>query len=134
MRAFKTLFLRIDANQRAKPFGWSRRYGKRIAMIFILMLFVFFLMCGAHVSASEMDSANLTVSDGDVVSSVVLLSGTASGNNTVDSVIYTSYEEFMESPLYVTRYENEVLNKLEFIQYALAIIIAALFLLIFKKK
>lgn len=48
--------------------------------------------------------------------------------------LYDSYEEFMESPLYVSRYENEILNKLEYIQYAYAIDIALLFLLIFKKK
>lgn len=48
--------------------------------------------------------------------------------------VYDTYETFMESPVYVTRYENELLSRLEFIQYALAIIIALLFLLIFKKK
>lgn len=48
--------------------------------------------------------------------------------------LYDSYEDFMESPLYVTRYENEVLKKLEYCQYAFAIEIALLFLLIFKKK
>lgn len=48
--------------------------------------------------------------------------------------LYESYEDFMESPLYVTRYENEVLKKLEFMQYAQAIMIALLFLLIFRKK
>lgn len=48
--------------------------------------------------------------------------------------VYDTYEEFMESPVYVTRYENELLSRLEFIQYALAIVIALLFLLIFKKK
>lgn len=47
---------------------------------------------------------------------------------------YDTYEEFMESPLYVTRYENEILKKLEYCQYAFAIIIALLFLLIFKRK
>lgn len=48
--------------------------------------------------------------------------------------VYDTYEEFMESPVYVTRYENELLSRLDFIQYALAIIVALLFLLIFKKK
>ncbi len=48
--------------------------------------------------------------------------------------VYDTYEAFMESPVYVTRYENELLSRLEFIQYALAIMIALLFLLIFKKK
>ena len=48
--------------------------------------------------------------------------------------LYDSYEEFMASPLYVTRYENEVLNRLEFIQYALALLIALIFLLIFRRK
>ena len=48
--------------------------------------------------------------------------------------VYDTYEEFMESPVYVTRYENELLSRLEFLQYAMAIVIALLFLLIFKKK
>ena len=48
--------------------------------------------------------------------------------------VYDTYDEFMESPVYVTRYENELLSRLDFIQYALAIIVALLFLLIFKKK
>ena len=48
--------------------------------------------------------------------------------------VYDTYEEFMESPVYVTRYENELLSRLDFIQYALAIMVALLFLLIFKKK
>lgn len=48
--------------------------------------------------------------------------------------VYDTYEAFMESPVYVTRFENELLSRLEFIQYALAIMIALLFLLIFKKK
>ncbi len=48
--------------------------------------------------------------------------------------VYDTYEEFMSSPVYVTRYENEVLNRLEFIQYALALLVALIFLLIFKKK
>ena len=48
--------------------------------------------------------------------------------------LYDTYEEFMASPLYVTRYEYEILNKLEFIQYALVLLIALIFLLIFRKK
>lgn len=48
--------------------------------------------------------------------------------------MYDSYEEFMASPIYVTRYENEILNRLEFIQYALALLIALIFLLIFRRK
>ena len=48
--------------------------------------------------------------------------------------VYDTYEEFMASPMYVTRYEYELLGRMEFIQYALAIVIALLFLLIFKKK
>lgn len=48
--------------------------------------------------------------------------------------LYESYEEFMASPLYVTRYENEILSKLEFIQYALALLVALIFLLIFRRK
>lgn len=85
------------------------------------------------------------VSDPDSVSESVVT--TVSGNDAIlvpgASVaaysnelfpVYDTYEEFMESPVYVTRYENELLSRLDFIQYALAIIIALLFLLIFKKK
>lgn len=91
---------------------------------------------------SEMDTQeemSSVVSSGDSIdmldsseSSVIVLS-----ESDLDSDIfplYDSYEEFMESPIYVTRYQNEILNKLEFIQYASAIMIALLFLLIFKKK
>ena len=48
--------------------------------------------------------------------------------------LYDSYDAFMESPVYVTRYELELLNRLEFIQYALCILIALIFLCIFRRK
>lgn len=48
--------------------------------------------------------------------------------------LYDTLEEFIASPVYVTRYEYEIINKLTFIQYALALLIALIFLLIFKKK
>jgi hypothetical protein len=54
------------------------------------------------------------------------------GNNLF--TVYDSYDEFIESPMYVTRYENELLSKLTFIQYALALMVALIFLLIFKRK
>lgn len=47
---------------------------------------------------------------------------------------YSDFDEFAASPVYVTRYEYELLNRLEFIQYALVIVIALLFLLFFRKK
>lgn len=100
------------------------------------------------------ESSVITVSGNDVVSSpgavvagdpvtvvdggtgnVVLVPYTVSEESSSDLFpVYDTYEAFMESPVYVTRYENELLNRLEFIQYALAIVIALLFLLIFKKK
>lgn len=67
---------------------------------------------------------------------MVLQDGTVAAYGVDGSLypLYTTYEEFMESPVYVTRYENEILNRLEFIQYALALLVALIFLLIFKKK
>lgn len=80
---------------------------------------------------SVSESAVTTVSGNDVI----LVPGTAVAAYSEDLFpVYDTYEEFMESPVYVTRYENELLSRLEFIQYALAIVIALLFLLIFKKK
>lgn len=105
---------------------------------------------GGSVSSSDvLDVSGSDVSGSDVSgsdvsgSNVPSVSVDVSGSNLLFSLedtfgkyypMYDSYDEFMESPLLVTRYENEVLNKLEFIQYALAINIALLFLLIFKKK
>lgn len=95
------------------------------------------------------ESPDLSVSSGDVVlpggfQTVVASDGTVYYASSIGEVsdaseeqmfpLYDSYEQFMESPLYVTRYENEVLKKLEYCQYAFAIEIALLFLLIFKKK
>ena len=77
------------------------------------------------------ESAVTTVSGNDVT----LVPGTAVAAYSEDLFpVYDTYEEFMESPVYVTRYENELLSRLDFIQYALAIVVALLFLLIFKKK
>lgn len=77
------------------------------------------------------ESAVTTVSGNDVVR-IPGSAVTAYSNDLFP--VYDTYEAFMESPVYVTRYENELLSRLEFIQYALAIMIALLFLLIFKKK
>lgn len=104
--------------------------------------------------AAVSESSVITVSGNDVISSpdavvagdsvtvvdggtgnVVLVPYTVSEESGTDLFpVYDTYEAFMESPVYVTRYEYELLNRLEFIQYALAIVIALLFLLIFKKK
>ena len=80
---------------------------------------------------SVSESVVTTVSGNDVT----LVPGTAVAAYSEDLFpVYDTYEEFMESPVYVTRYENELLSRLDFIQYALAIVVALLFLLIFKKK
>lgn len=49
-------------------------------------------------------------------------------------VVYESLEEFEATPASVTRYEYEVLKRLEFLQYSQAILIGLIFVLIFKKK
>jgi hypothetical protein len=51
-----------------------------------------------------------------------------------EDVVYTDLEEFEASSAYVDRFQYEILKKFEFIQYAAAIMIALLFLLLFKKK
>ena len=80
---------------------------------------------------SVSESVVTTVSGNDVT----LVPGTAVAAYSEDLFpVYDTYEDFMESPVYVTRYENEFLSRLDFIQYALAIVVALLFLLIFKKK
>ena len=80
---------------------------------------------------SVSESVVTTVSGNDVT----LVPGTAVAAYSEDLFpVYDTYEDFMESPVYVTRYENELLSRLDFIQYALAIVVALLFLLIFKKK
>ena len=87
--------------------------------------------------AAVSESSVITVSGNDPFSGTAVSGGSGMAFREVYSdlfPVYDTYEEFMESPVYVTRYENELLNRLEFIQYALAIVIALLFLLIFKKK
>lgn len=94
------------------------------------------------VSGNEIISIPDTVIAGDSetaagggTGNIMLVPYTTSAESSEDLFpVYDTYEEFMESPVYVTRYENELLSRLEFIQYALAIVIALLFLLIFKKK
>ncbi len=76
----------------------------------------------------------LSVSGGDLIPQPSALPDVYTLTGTDELPLYESYESFLASPVYVTRYEYEVLNKLEFIQYALAIMIALLFLLFFKKK
>lgn len=52
-------------------------------------------------------------------------------------LVYTyasSFQEFTDSDIVVNRYEYEVLTKLTFIQYALAILIGLFFILIFSKR
>ena len=84
-----------------------------------------------EVSDSVSESVVTTVSGNDAI--LVPGAAVAAYSNELFPV-YDTYEEFMESPVYVTRYENELLSRLDFIQYALAIMVALLFLLIFKKK
>lgn len=96
-----------------------------------------------NLSDSSVSSGDVTAPEGyqTVISAdgaVYYVSGLAEDPDASEEInyfpLYDSYEEFMESPLYVTRYENEILKKLEFYQYACAIEIALLFLLIFRKK
>jgi hypothetical protein len=51
-----------------------------------------------------------------------------------EDFVYTDLEEFESSSAYVDRFQYELIKKFEFIQYAAAIMIALLFLLLFKKK
>ena len=51
-----------------------------------------------------------------------------------ETILYTSLDDFKASAVLVDRYQYEILQKLEFIQYALVILIALLFLTILKKK
>ena len=57
--------------------------------------------------------------------------GVNTASSAIEYPLYETFEEFQASPVYVTRYEYEILNKLEFIQYALCFLIALIFLLIF---
>lgn len=51
-----------------------------------------------------------------------------------EPVTYATEEEFLSSPATVTRYEYEILKRLEFMQYGALILIGLIFILIFKKK
>ena len=46
----------------------------------------------------------------------------------------TELEEFLQEPLEVNRYQYEILKRMEFMQYAQALMIALIFILIFKRK
>lgn len=49
-----------------------------------------------------------------------------------EEIIYDNLDEFLQQPAKVSRYEYEILKKLEYLQYAIAILIALIFLLIFR--
>lgn len=49
-----------------------------------------------------------------------------------EEIIYDNLDEFLQQPAKVSRFEYEILKKLEFLQYAIAILIALIFLLIFR--
>lgn len=49
-----------------------------------------------------------------------------------EEFIYENLDEFLQQPAKVSRYEYEILKKLEYLQYAIAILIALIFLLIFR--
>lgn len=61
----------------------------------------------------------------------------ADQNESGTDLVYSyasSLQEFTDSEIVVNRYEYEVLTKLTFIQYALAIIVGLFFILIFSKR
>lgn len=89
---------------------------KLLGIVLCLVLF-----CPLQVDAAP-DRRASDVSSGDVVSV------------SDPDLMYSDLDEFTASPIYVTRYEYEILKKLELIQYALLIMIALLFLLYFKRK
>lgn len=49
-----------------------------------------------------------------------------------EEIIYDNLDEFLQQPAKVSRFEYEILKKLEYLQYAIAILIALIFLLIFR--
>lgn len=51
-----------------------------------------------------------------------------------EPVIYQTPEELEATPALLSRYEYEVVKRLEFLQYAALILIGLIFILIFKKK
>ena len=72
---------------------------------------------------SVSESAVTTVSGNDVI----LVPGTAVAAYSEDLFpVYDTYEEFMESPVYVTRCENELLSRLEFIHYGITYVVCLL--------
>lgn len=48
--------------------------------------------------------------------------------------VYDNLQEFISQPVPVNRYEYELLSRLEFMQYGIVILIALLFLILFKRK
>lgn len=54
--------------------------------------------------------------------------------DTQELTVYENLTEFEDTPAQVTRYEYEILKRLEFMQYTQLILIGLIFILIFKKK
>lgn len=134
-------------------FSWNRMLITALLLCWVLLPFMELRVCAA--SVTEVEDATLhdgavagdsfdTVSAGD---SEGLLEGPlASEEDKLDvaglegdtadiPVVYaSSLDEFLQEPLAVDRYQYEILKRLEFIQYALAILISLIFVLIFKRK
>ncbi len=65
---------------------------------------------------------------------ISLLSEEDEGVPVDETPVYSSLDEFEALPVTVSRYEYEILKRLEFLQYSQVILIGLIFILIFKKK
>lgn len=84
-------------------------------------------------STIESEAGTTVITGGVVLSSEAfnqLIENQASESS--EEIIYDNLDEFLQQPAKVSRFEYEILKKLEYLQYAIAILIALIFLLIFR--
>lgn len=84
-------------------------------------------------STIESEAGTTVITGGVVLSSEAfnqLIENQAAESS--EEIIYDNLDEFLQQPAKVSRFEYEILKKLEYLQYAIAILIALIFLLIFR--
>lgn len=73
-----------------------------------------------------------TVITGGVVLTTEAFQQLLEAHEPSEEVIYDNLDEFLQQPAKVSRFEYEIVKKMEYLQYAIAILIALIFLLIFR--
>ena len=90
---------------------------------------------GQNPSQDEMDGETSNGQIEALNETLALLNAQLAEETAADEVVlYESLDEFVAAPATVSRYEYEILQRLEFLQYSQVILIGLIFVLIFKKK